>query len=303
MKITGRERVLAAIDGSKPDRVPKGELVIDQGLIRGFLGRGSNSVSFADQVDFLRLMGMDLISLHPLVSGRSNLSAVDSLHIPDLDRWIRETDLFTFVVLDGGFGWGIKLLGFEEFLMLSISNPGEFKEFLARVAGFNRELARRFRKAGVDGMVIADDVGYQGGLFLPLETLQSCFSPFWREQVREIQSLGVPAFFHSDGDISTLLPDLVAAGFDGVQGLQPAAGMAIRQVKRDYGDRLCLWGNLDLDYLLPLGSPEEIKAHVRGLMQDLAPGGGYIFGSSGGLAEGLPHENIMAAYQAAKEFG
>ena len=78
--------------------------------------------------------------------------------------------------------------------------------------------------------------------------------------------------------------------------------MDIRSVKREYGDRLCLLGNVDLN-LLGMGTPEEVEAEVRGLIEDVGPGGGYILSSGNSLAGYLLPENVMAMSSAGRKYG
>ncbi len=78
--------------------------------------------------------------------------------------------------------------------------------------------------------------------------------------------------------------------------------MDIRNVKRKYGSQVCIIGNVDVD-LLSKGTPEEIETEVRDLIQDIAPGGGYILASGNSLASSVKIENVMAMGAALKKYG
>jgi uroporphyrinogen decarboxylase len=97
------------------------------------------------------------------------------------------------------------------------------------------------------------------------------------------------------------LDDLVALGIAGLHPLEKGA-MDIRAVKKDYGDRLCLLGNVDLN-LLGMGTPDEVDCEVRALIRDVAPGGGYILTSGNSLAGYLKPENVIALVEAVREYG
>ena len=79
--------------------------------------------------------------------------------------------------------------------------------------------------------------------------------------------------------------------------------MDIAAVKRQYGDRLALLGNLDLGYTMTRGTPAEVRQAVRELMRDVAPGGGYLLGSANSITNYVPLENFRAMLAAGREFG
>jgi uroporphyrinogen decarboxylase len=97
------------------------------------------------------------------------------------------------------------------------------------------------------------------------------------------------------------LDDLVGLGIAGLHPLEKGA-MDIRAVKRDYGDRICLLGNVDLN-LLGMATPDEVDREVRELIRDVGPGGGYIVTSGNSLAGYLLPENVVALAEAAQRYG
>lgn len=127
--------------------------------------------------------------------------------------------------------------------------------------------------------------------------------PYLAGEAAEAHRLGLPAMLHSDGNVSTLIDDILKAGFDGLHSLQPSAGVDIVAVKRQWGKELCLMGNVDLDYLLTLGKPQEVEAEVKRLICEVAPGGGYILSSTNVLARYVPPENALVMYMTAERYG
>ena len=101
--------------------------------------------------------------------------------------------------------------------------------------------------------------------------------------------------FHSDGYLMDALPDIVDCGFDAIQSLQPSAGMDIAKVKKEYGDKLCLIGNVDLNYLLPFGTPEEVEKEVKDLAEKAGPSG-FILSTCNILTDAVKVENAKAMY-------
>ena len=111
----------------------------------------------------------------------------------------------------------------------------------------------------------------------------------------------MPVFLHSDGNLNSVMDEIVNCGFDGIQSLQPSAGMDIQEIKEKYGDRLCLWGNIDLDYIMCFGSREEVKADVRRTIDIAGPGGGFILSTCNTMVDIIPPENIFAMMEEAEK--
>ncbi|MEI6387065.1 MAG: uroporphyrinogen decarboxylase family protein, partial [Spirochaetota bacterium] len=81
-----------------------------------------------------------------------------------------------------------------------------------------------------------------------------------------------------------------------------ATGMVPRELKAEFGDRLCFSGGVDEQDLLPRGSPEQVADSVRELIEVMAPGGGFFLGSTHNFQADIPTANIVAMYKAAREF-
>lgn len=115
-------------------------------------------------------------------------------------------------------------------------------------------------------------------------------TPYLAEIVEAIHQLGVKAILHSDGDLRQILPQLVSTGLDGYQSVDPQGHMDIAEVKRIYGDRLILMGNVQASLLQDV-DPEKIQESVRCCMTHGKPGGRYIFSSSNCIFKGMPLES------------
>jgi uroporphyrinogen decarboxylase len=119
---------------------------------------------------------------------------------------------------------------------------------------------------------------------------------------RICQQLGKPMIFHSDGDITALLDLIIEAHFSGIHPIDPNA-MEINQVKKKYGDRLALLGNINMDFPLSRGKPSDVEELVIERISELAPGGGYILSSSNSVAEYIPLKNYQAMLAAGHKYG
>jgi uroporphyrinogen decarboxylase len=111
-------------------------------------------------------------------------------------------------------------------------------------------------------------------------------------------------YMHSDGAIFDLIPDLIDAGVDILNPVQPlAAGMDSHRLKEAFGDRLCFHGGIDQQQVLAFGTPADVEEEVRKRIQALGPGGGYIIAPSNNLQPDASPENIIALFRAARKWG
>ena len=99
-----------------------------------------------------------------------------------------------------------------------------------------------------------------------------------------------------------ILDDLLTLGMNGLHPVQPAA-MSLKEVKEKYGQRVCILGNIDLDYTLTLGTPEEVDREVKERIGTAGPGGGYIVTSANSLTDYCKTENVWAMAKAIKKYG
>jgi len=293
--MNSRQRVCLAIEHCEADRVPTGEITIADGIVRACLQ--VNSVAFPERVEFVKRLGVDAICESPqwptLATEPPNSAEA---RWKDLEAWARETDHFVFVMLDGVFGWGIRLMGFEGFMAAFVRRSQGFIDLIEGVERLNITLAKQAAEAGADGILVADDIAYKQGTTVSPKALREFFFPSLARQLDRMASLKIPVFFHSDGNLSVVIEDLVELGFQGLQCLESDAGMDLAALKATYGERICLWGNLDPQDLFLEVKPEELERKVTQIIDVAAPGGGFIFGSSSGLVEGMRPENIETVY-------
>jgi uroporphyrinogen decarboxylase len=293
-----RTRVEQAIKRLPVDQVPCAELIINDKLIHTLFAR--EELRFADRLEFVNMLGLDAICLHPAWdNSQLCIPCAKDVVINDVKDWVK-TDLFTFAVLDGPLGWAGRILGFEQMLMQMTRSAPEFCEFVTGIEALNKELIARLASRGINGILLADDIAYnQGVIARPALLRKTIFSSF-AEQVAYAHKLGLPVFFHSDGNLSIMLDDIVAVGFDGLQCIEAPAGMDIGEVKRRYGDKLCLWGNLDPAELVEPRSLSELEQAVQRIIAEAGENSGLIFGTSSGLFENMRLDSVKAVYQIAK---
>ncbi len=132
------------------------------------------------------------------------------------------------------------------------------------------------------------------------------FKRLWdtaREKIEQKQP-EAKLMVHSCGNIRPFIPAWIDMGLDVLDPIQPQAqGMEPERLKKDFGDRLVFHGGIDLQQVLPNGTPEEVKAEVRRYIQALSPGGGYIVAPAHNVQSDVPPENLVAIRDAIEEYG
>ena len=296
-KLSSRDRVKLTIQHQETDRIPKGEICIDESLISASLACGQ--VGFEEKLEFINKLGLDIICLNPLYPEfNGGLPNPGEVIWADAKNWVN-TNLFSFAMLDGVLGWGIKVFGFNQFLILPNKSPLSFQSFAEKVVSLNVEMARGLLDAGIDGLIIADDLAYQRGLLISPQDMRRYVLPSLASQVAEITRRGVPVFFHSDGNTSEIVPDIIELGFNGLHCIDQNSAMNILDLQLKYGSRLCFWGSLSAEDL--------IKAHNSDYLQSLldtiftaAAKKGFILGTNCGLFNGISWDGLSLVYERIK---
>ena len=152
-----------------------------------------------------------------------------------------------------------------------------------------------------------DDLGEQRApLISPAlycELVQPCHARL-AEFIKKKTNGRAKVFMHSDGSIYDLIPHIIDAGIEVLNPIQPqAAKMEPWRLKTSFGDRLSFHGGLDQQHTLPFGSVDDVREEVRQKIGALAPGGGYVFAPCHNLQPDVPPANIVAMFEAAREFG
>ena len=158
---------------------------------------------------------------------------------------------------------------------------------------FFKEAARRSVEAGCVGMWVSEDLGDSNRGFFNIDQYHRYVLPPFVELVEYVAGLGVPVLLHSCGCITAYLDDLAQTKISSIHPLQRTAKMDLGAVKKKYGNRFCLIGNIDSSRTLPYGTPADVATEARMAMDTAAPGGGYILASDHSLHDGIPVENIQ----------
>jgi uroporphyrinogen decarboxylase len=292
--LSSRDRVALAIQHQGTDRLPKGEICIDETVIKTSLACGK--VGFDEKLEFVNQLELDIICLNP-VYPKFNGGLPDSREVvwADLDHWV-DTNLFRFAMLDGILGWGIKIFGFSQFLILPNKSPLAFHSFTEKVESLNVEMARRLIDAGIDGLIIADDLACQRGLLINPQVIRTHIFPSLKSQAAEITRHSVPVFIHSDGNINEIIPDIIEMGFNGLHCIDQNSSMDILDLQLKYGSKLCFWGSLSAEDLIKAHEP----VYMQGLLDTICAAvtkKGFILGTNCGLFNGISWDGLVLVYE------
>lgn len=194
-------------------------------------------------------------------------------------------------------------MGMEACLIGMLQGDELFERLLKKVGEFQVQVVEKLVREGlVDGIWINDDMGFRTRTLVNPNLYHKYTFPYYREIKKILTSKNIPLLLHSDGNITSILKDLVEIGFNAIHPIEPEA-MDILQARELVGQHTCLIGNVGLNYPLGNGTPKEVERETRKLIQAMAPGGGYCISSANSIPEYVPYENWQAMHQAALKYG
>ncbi|MFC1885875.1 uroporphyrinogen decarboxylase family protein [Thermodesulfobacteriota bacterium] len=341
--MTGVERVIKALKREEPDRVPHLELGIDKKVREALLPGGSykdfmefmdldgncifdksSSWSyepvdqpkriFRDQWGALTQFGDEAIG-HPIEARIKNEKDLDTYVPPDPDeewryetlkRWIKRfkgerailahvTDVFNIAKES--------LLGEVPYFEAMIENPDLVDRVNEIVLNYNLRSIKNQIELGADALAISGDFAMTKSPMVSPKFTARFLTPALKKQVELGHSLNMLVLKHTDGDLRKIMDLMVDTGIDGLHPIDPMAGMDLGEMKKEYGDRLCLMGNINCGATLSWKSEEEVRQEVKEAIKKAGYGGGYICMSSNSIHSGVRPENYVAMVEAIREYG
>jgi uroporphyrinogen decarboxylase len=202
-----------------------------------------------------------------------------------------------------GFEFPHYLRGGMENLLLDYYDDRLAHELAEMVIDYKIRLMRKAIREGADAVVSGDDYANQHGTVMSPQHFRQFVLPYLKRSIDAAHDEGVPFIKHTDGNIWAILDDLVQAGIDALDPIEPAAGMDIGEVKAKYGDRITVIGNVDCSFVLTRGTVEEVEEAVKETIAKASPGGGHILASSNSIHPAVKPENYKAMVEAARKFG
>lgn len=276
----------------------------------------NGTVTHSDEVTEHRVSGQsNWVTRYPIKTLEDlrsyNAQPIDTNWVTnDWIEWTRQEQARfaprTMYVPGGGCGFHATygLMGQEFFSYAIYDDPAGVE----RVLEVQTESAYRMAKAAAKAKLapvyfIGDDVAYKGATLFSPDFLRRTFIKSLRKCAEPLKAAGIKVIFHSDGYVMEILDDMIDAGIDGLNPIEPIAGMDIGYLKKRYGKNLVLVGNVDCSQVLPLGTVEDVVTATRRCLRDAGHGGGLLIGSSSEIVPSTPVENIVAFYETCRTWG
>lgn len=286
-----------------------------------------------DWIDICRIIGQDTITIQALwtpfkmynkkgeivpVSGKpvKKRADFDKLIMPtdeDIERKMKYIREYKQAVKGTKIGIGVNYATFimtiNEFLMdlsqfmIDVYENYDFIEYMCDVSTeYWFKFSKALVKEKIDWCTTADDLGFKSGLFLPPKILKELWFTRYKKIMDPIKEAGIAIRLHSDGKIDEIVPWIIDYGVDALNPMDPYC-VDYRDYKKRFGNNIALWGNIDIEWPLAKGTPEDVRKDVKEHMEVLKPGYGYICSSSHSIVNYIPFENFAAFINAAHEYG
>ena len=350
--MTPRERVLAAIDGRRPDRVPRAlgfgpvalmDLSAEETSER--FGLEMRFVTFeparrdaelkaylrsllpdVDVGNLAQLRAYDEWGYHPGVREVNPLAEAQTVEdvarhrLPDLGAEYRHRALGAQVrslhergLAVGGevphlggllFEAAWRLRGFETFMEDLILRPQLADYLIGTLADICAHSSAILAVADVDLLMLDDDIAHPTGLMISPAAWRRFVRPGLVKVIKAARAVkpGLRVFYHSDGNFEAIVPDLIEAGVNVLNPVQPDH-MDPERLKRLYGDRVAIWGAVGSQTLMSHGRPEDVRREVKRRIKTLAAHGGYIVCPAYDIDYAVPKENLLAFLEAVDAYG
>jgi uroporphyrinogen decarboxylase len=197
------------------------------------------------------------------------------------------------------------LRGFQNFLMDLLINEDIACYILEQMLAYQSKRYEAYlNEVGeyLDIVFVGDDLSSAQTTLASPQVYRDIVKPYQKEYFKFIKSkTKAKLLYHSCGNITPLIEDLIEIGVDILNPIQVSANdMDTKKLKERYGDRLCFLGAVDTSEVLPKGTPQEVREEVARRIEDLGPSG-YIVASVHDIQADVPPQNVIEMFKAAKE--
>lgn len=323
------ERLIAAYKKKKYDRVPNWDFM-DAGPIRRIMEWGEEKENVnrndfltpEDAVSLAQKTHQDTISVN-LHYTHTDLLKGEICSVDDFDKILPPNPEFArqkiLQALDAvrGTNIGVCVLVAAPFFityctvgpipiqsfMLKLYDDLPFVEELMEIHLKNQvKIIEAIEDLPVSVVEIADDVCLNTGYFVPPRFMKKIWEPRAEKLVNAVKRMNVPIQWHCCGKLDDVMPLFVKWGIDAVAPIQPACN-DIYKLKKEWGDYLCLVGNINMEGVLAFGTPDEVVEDTREHIERLSYNGGYVVASSHSIVDAIPVENYNAMIETAVKYG
>ncbi len=298
-KITAQAYNTVGIDMIRSMMIPKwglvkGELYDIQwdGYLNWKVG-GDRALSLDEACEYLKRSADSPLESKELLLNRIN-------EVKRIQRILGEETLFVPQVSASCLEGLYHRMGLDNFSVIMYESPDLIDAALD--TNMNKALAMtEMINDEYDGPVVhcSDDLGMKNTTIFSPSWLREHVFPKVKVVADKIKEGGKFFSFHSCGNVTTIVPDLIALGVDALNPLEITAGMDLAKMKEVYGEELVLIGNANAN-IIQLGSPEEVRGEIRRCFDEGASGGGYFL--NGGFPQGSSAMNILAYFDEAHQY-
>jgi uroporphyrinogen-III decarboxylase len=183
-----------------------------------------------------------------------------------------------------------------------IENPDLVNALFDLTLKYHHSIAENLVKKGVDMIWIGDDVGAQNRMLISPDLWRKYFRDRMARFIASLKSINpdIKIAYHSDGYIIPIIPELIEIGIDILNPIQPGSMNPV-DIKKQFGDRLCLWGTIDEQHTLPFTDPETVRKEVAERIRTIGRDGGLILSPTHNIQLDTPMENFFAMVDAIKK--
>jgi len=200
-----------------------------------------------------------------------------------------------FLMASGYFGLyerSYGMLSIPTMFETVVTEPALATELIEKITDYKIGVAKNFIRLKLDTGHVGDDLGTQIGPFVPPKIFSEWLLPQYKRLFKVYKEAGWLMAMHSCGCVTKFLPELIEAGLDILEPVQPC--MDLTFIKKEYGKHLTFWGGIDTQQLLPFGSPEDVRREVAKVIHLMGKGGGHIIAPSQEVMKDVPLPNIVA---------
>jgi uroporphyrinogen decarboxylase len=212
-------------------------------------------------------------------------------------------DIKVIGILNGIFECVSQAMGLQTFCYSLVDQPELVEKMFEKIGNLQLQILKKMVQFDFLGAIwIADDIAYKTSTIISPENLRKYVFCWYKKFSDLAKSKGLPVLFHSDGNLLSVIDDLIDAGISALHPIEPTA-MDIKYLKEKYKKKICLCGNIDLCYTLTRGTKEEIEKEVKERIKEIAPSGGYCLGSANSITNYVPLENFLTMNRTAIKYG
>ncbi|MHA1255042.1 MAG: uroporphyrinogen decarboxylase family protein [Promethearchaeota archaeon] len=194
-------------------------------------------------------------------------------------------------------------LGLGLLIKLIRKNKSKIKHYIELRAKKLITSAKLNAETDFDVFFMCDDTALKNTTMINPKYHRELIIPAYKQAVQILRKAGKHVCFHSDGFTEPYFEGLIEAGFSGVESLEPMAGVNLKHLKEEYGDKLCLIGNIDVSQLLPYGTKDDVKKAVKKCIRDAGEGGGYMLSACTDITNSCKLDNVLTMISATKKYG